>query len=101
MTFTNAEVAQDYLKRLERERGEMPFWYHFFKFNEEAGEIHREFLRWQGLHRSGRVGQDKFAEELADAVITLYAIADMYTIDLDAQIQKKHTVLMTRSMKEE
>jgi NTP pyrophosphatase (non-canonical NTP hydrolase) len=99
--FSYEEIAADYLRRLEQERGRMPDWYHMFKLWEEAGEVPREYLIWQGLHRHGRTAENKFPVELADVVITTFAIAHIFGIDLDAAIQAKHTVLMTRAMKEE
>jgi NTP pyrophosphatase (non-canonical NTP hydrolase) len=78
----------------------MPDWYHMFKLWEEAGEVPREYLIWQGLHRHGRTADNKFAEELADVVITTFAISHTFGIDLDEAIQSKHTVLMTRAMRD-
>jgi NTP pyrophosphatase (non-canonical NTP hydrolase) len=98
--FDYEDIAMDYLRRLTDELGVMPDWYHMFKLWEEAGEVPREFLKWQGLHRTGRTTEDKFAEELADVVICAFAVAHVYAIDLDTAIQRKHTVLMTRAMKE-
>jgi NTP pyrophosphatase (non-canonical NTP hydrolase) len=71
-----------------------------YKLWEEAGEVPREYLRYQGLHRTGRTTEDKFAEELADVVICVFAVAHIFGIDLDAAVQRKHTILMTRAMKE-
>lgn len=99
MTYSNNEVAADYLARLLRERGELPDWYHPGKVVEEAGEAWREYIRLAGLHR--RVGtMSAYMEELADTVISAYAAARAEGQDLDAAIQRKHTTLMTRAMKE-
>jgi NTP pyrophosphatase (non-canonical NTP hydrolase) len=99
--FTYEEIAADYLRRLEQERGHMPDWYHLFKLWEEAGEVPREYLIWQGLHRHGRNEGNKTPKELADVVITAFAVAHIFGWNLDDEIQDKHTVLMTRAMKEE
>jgi NTP pyrophosphatase (non-canonical NTP hydrolase) len=98
--FDYESIAQDYLMRLADERGVQPDWYHMYKLWEEAGEVPRAYLKWQGLHRTGRTTEDKFAEELADVVISAFAVAHINAIDLDAAVQRKHTVLMTRAMKE-
>jgi NTP pyrophosphatase (non-canonical NTP hydrolase) len=99
--FPYEEIAEDYLRRLEQERGHMPDWYHMFKLWEESGEVPRQYLIWQGLHRHGRTAESKFAEELADVVITTFAIAHTFGIDLDEAIQSKHTILMTRAMRDD
>jgi NTP pyrophosphatase (non-canonical NTP hydrolase) len=98
--FDYEDIAQDYLMRLTSELGVQPDWYHMYKLWEEAGEVPREYLRYQGLHRTGRTTEDKFAEELADVVICVFAVAHIFGIDLDAAVQRKHTILMTRAMKE-
>jgi NTP pyrophosphatase (non-canonical NTP hydrolase) len=99
--FTYEAIAEDYLRRLEQEKGRMPDWYHMMKLWEEAGEVPREYLIWLGMHRHGRAGDSKFPEELADTVICAFAIAHIFGIDLDEAIQSKHTVLMTRAMSDE
>jgi NTP pyrophosphatase (non-canonical NTP hydrolase) len=99
--FSYEDIAEDYLRRLEQEKGRMPDWYHMMKLWEEAGEVPREYLIWQGMHRHGRTGDSKFPEELADTVICAFAIAHIFGIDLDGAIQTKHTVLMKRPMSDE
>jgi NTP pyrophosphatase (non-canonical NTP hydrolase) len=99
--FSYEDIAADYLRRLEQERGRMPDWYHMFKLWEEAGEVPRAYLIGLGLHRHGRNEGDGVPMELADVVITAFAIAEIFGWDLDEYIQKKHTILMTRAMKEE
>ena len=99
-SFPYPEIAQDYLIRKNAELGVQPDWYYMFKLWEESGEVPREYLRWQGLHRSGRTAQDNFAKELGDVVIIAFAVAHLYAIDLDAVIQRKHTVLMRRERAE-
>jgi len=101
MVFSNSEVAADYLVRLELRMPGLPEWYHFFKLWEESGEVPKAYLQMMGMHRHGDdVDEDHLLEELADTVITCYAIALQRHRDLDAAIRSKHTVLMTMAMKD-
>jgi NTP pyrophosphatase (non-canonical NTP hydrolase) len=100
--FSNHEVAADYLSRLADERPECFCNPAYFpaKLAEEVGEAVKEGNKRIGFSRH-LPDQDKEAEELADSVISAYAQAIMAGINLDNAIQKKHTVLMSRSWKQE
>lgn len=100
MTFTNRQIALDYLTRLSEERPEChdnPAFYPA-KLAEEAGEAVKEGNKRVGFSRH-KPDLAKELEELADTVISAYAQALMAGGDLDAAIQSKHTVLMSRSWK--
>ena len=102
--YTYEQIALDYLMRLNAERGPMPDWYHLMKLWEEAGEVPKEYLKWQGLHRHADETEgsgEKVQEELADTVITCFALAHLWGWDLDAAIQKKHAILMRRAMSDD
>jgi NTP pyrophosphatase (non-canonical NTP hydrolase) len=100
--FSKSEVAMDYLARLATERPECYGNPAYFpaKLAEEAGEAVKEGNKRIGFSRH-LPDQAKEAEELADVVISAYAQAIMAGIDLDYAIQSKHTVLMSRSWKQE
>jgi NTP pyrophosphatase (non-canonical NTP hydrolase) len=96
----NEQVARAYLARLEHAReGLPPVWHFVLKLGEEAEEAMRAWHRSTGLCRElDHLGH--VAEELADTVISAYALAAILGLDLDAAIQAKHHVLMTRDLRE-
>jgi hypothetical protein len=99
-TFSNVQIAKDWIRRLADERSDLPEWWFAGKVQEEAGESWRAYIRLVGFHRHvGTTAQ--YAEELADTVISAYAAAIKRGIDLDGAIQRKHTILMSREMREE
>lgn len=69
------------------------------KLTEETGEAFGSYLRANGFSR--RSGSwDEHQEELADVVITAYVVAACEEFDLDAAIEKKLGVVMTRGWKD-
>jgi NTP pyrophosphatase (non-canonical NTP hydrolase) len=98
--LANDQVARAYLARLEHARdGLPPIWHFVLKVGEEASEAMTAWHRSTGLCR-GRDNLGHVAEELADTVISAYALAQMLGLDLDGAIQAKHHVLMTRDLRE-
>lgn len=90
-------VAHNWLARLAAEAVPLPEWWHVLKLSEETGEAVRAWFRVRGLARSpGTPGE--LAEELADVVITAYALAEHLGLDLPAAIGAKHAVLLTRDL---
>lgn len=100
MSFTNEQVAADYVARVgEAARADggypRPGWVYFMKLAGEAAGANEAFLRlWNYSRHTGDMKD--VAAELADVVISAYAAAQVMDIDLDAAIQEKHAVLMRR-----
>jgi NTP pyrophosphatase (non-canonical NTP hydrolase) len=91
-----AEATAAYLAReAEAHGGLLPLWHYAMKLTEEAQEAADAWHRTTGLCRRTDT-LDHVAEELADTVISAYALAQMLGLDLDAAIAAKHAVLMTR-----
>lgn len=66
---------------------------------EEAGEFIGAMRRWRGMAR--RSGTEEEAQkELADLVITCYAMADVMGWDLDRLIDTKSEVILNRGWKQ-
>jgi NTP pyrophosphatase (non-canonical NTP hydrolase) len=94
---TVAEATAAYLAREAAARGgELPPLWHFaMKLTEEAQEAADAWHRTTGWCRRTDT-LDHVSEELADTVISAYAMALLLGVDLDAAIGAKHEVLMTR-----
>jgi NTP pyrophosphatase (non-canonical NTP hydrolase) len=90
-------VAHNWLARLTAEGATMPEWWHVLKLAEETGEAVRAWLRVRGLARE-HAEPAELAGELADVVITAYAVAELRGLDLPQAIGVKHAVLMTRDL---
>lgn len=69
------------------------------KLTEETGEAFGSYLRASGFSRR-RGSWDEHQEELADVVITAYVLAASEGFDLDAAIEKKLALVMTRGWKD-
>lgn len=69
------------------------------KLTEETGEAFGSYLRASGFSRR-RGSWDEHQEELADVVITAYVLAASEEFDLDAAIEKKLALVMTRGWKD-
>jgi hypothetical protein len=91
------EAAFDWLARLRLDAVELPEWWHVVKLGEEAGEAQRAYLKLVGLARLPG-GGDELAAELADVVITAYAVAQLRGLDLPAAVALKHGELLTRDL---
>jgi len=67
--------------------------------SEEAGEFIGAMRRWRGMAR--RTGtEDEAKKELADLVITAYGMADVMGWNLDALIEAKAEIILTRGWKQ-
>jgi NTP pyrophosphatase (non-canonical NTP hydrolase) len=66
---------------------------------EEFGEFVAEYRRWSGQARR-RGDRDKMELELADLVISCYITAHRLSIDLDARVAEKVTVILERPGRE-
>ena len=92
-----AQAARDWRARLLAEGRNLPEWWFVAKVPDEAGEALGAYLRLAGLHRrAGELGE--VADELADTVISAYAAAGVLGIDLDAAVDAKARVLLTRDL---
>jgi NTP pyrophosphatase (non-canonical NTP hydrolase) len=81
----------DYKKiadRVREKRGTEATAWQAVTLAEEMGEALQEFRRWQGQARSPGT-KNKFAEELADVIITAYVFADLTDVDLDDAVYSK------------
>ncbi len=65
---------------------------------EEAGEFVGAYRRWKGMARRSGPFADVEAE-LADVVISAYAVADSLDMDLDAAINEKLEIIFSRGWK--
>jgi NTP pyrophosphatase (non-canonical NTP hydrolase) len=94
------QVAAAYLARVALARGGLPpVWHFVLKLGEEAEEAMTAWHRSTGLCRQ-RDHLGHVAEELADTVISAYALAAVLGIDLDDAIAAKHRDLTTRDLRE-
>jgi NTP pyrophosphatase (non-canonical NTP hydrolase) len=90
-------AAEGWLARLARDGRTLPQWWHVLKLAEEAGEAVRAWSRATGYAR-GLGTDEELAAELADVVITAYAVACLRGLDLPAAVAEKHWLLLTRDL---
>lgn len=69
------------------------------KLTEETGEAFGSYLRMNGFARR-RGTYAEHQEEVADVVITAFVVAAAEGFDLDAAIERKLAVVMTRGWKD-
>lgn len=67
---------------------------------EEVGEFIGAYRRWRGMARRTDT-VEHVIEELADVVITAFVAAAEYGWDLDAAIDNKLEIILTRGWREE
>lgn len=79
---------KDIADRVREKRGREATAWQAVTLAEEMGEALQEFRRWQGQARTPGT-KEKFAEELADVIITAYVFAELTDIDLDGEVLEK------------
>lgn len=93
--MSNADRAREFVIAHDAARGPVPAWAQVLNVVGEAGEFGEAYRRYSGFAR--RIGNlAEVAAELADVVIASYVAADRVGLDLDAAIEAKHAVVMSR-----
>jgi hypothetical protein len=95
---TNRAAAIGYLERLEAQRGPVPHWYLVAKMTGDCARAGTAWLEWAGWDRHPG-SRKQLAEALAEAVISVYAVAEKAGIILDAAVRDRYEILIHRDLR--
>ena len=92
---------QEYVKELERERGftEVSLIQNCLLLGEEVGELFKAVRKAEKMRTDQKSNLTSVAEELADIIIYLAAIANRYGIDLETAFREKEEINKQREWK--